>query len=62
MSPVSKFIEQAKQTGTIKIFEGSENYTRDFVSVHDVCEVHKQMLSADIPGIPMLALATQHKF
>jgi len=51
MSPISKFINQAKQNGVIKIFENSENYMRDFVSVFDVCEVHKQMLDADVSGI-----------
>ena len=62
MSPISKFIEQAKQTGVIKIFEGSENYTRDFVSVHDVCEVHKQMLSADTSGVFNVGTGTNISF
>lgn len=51
MSPVSKFIQQAKESGVIKIFENSENYMRDFISVSDVCEVHKQMLKVDQSGI-----------
>ena len=62
MSPVSKFINQAKQTGVIKIFEGSENYTRDFVSVHDVCEVHKQMLLADTSGVFNVGTGTNISF
>jgi ADP-L-glycero-D-manno-heptose 6-epimerase len=51
MSPVSKFVQQAKDNNTIKIFNNSEHYQRDFVSVHDVCEVHKQMLDVDKSGI-----------
>jgi len=50
-SPVSKFIQQAQQTGVIKIFEKSENYQRDFVCVDDVCDVHEQMLNKDVSGI-----------
>lgn len=35
-SPVHKFTTQARETGKIKIFEGSENYRRDFVHIDDV--------------------------
>lgn len=35
-SPVSKFTKQAKETGVIKVFEGSDMMCRDFVSVDDV--------------------------
>ena len=51
MSPVSKFTKQAKETGTIKIFKGSENYLRDFVSVRDVCAIHEIMLEHKVKGI-----------
>jgi len=37
-SPVTQFSIQAKESGVIKVFEGSENYKRDFVSVEDVIE------------------------
>lgn len=50
-SPISKFIQQAQQTGVIKLFENSENYQRDFVCVTDVCEIHQQMLTKNISGI-----------
>lgn len=50
-SPISKFIQQAQQTGVIKLFENSENYQRDFVCVTDVCEIHEQMLTKNISGI-----------
>lgn len=36
-SPIFKFLKQANETGIIKVFEGSENYRRDFVSIDDVC-------------------------
>ena len=44
MSPVSKFTKQAKETGTITLFENSDNYKRDFISVTDICEIHLQLL------------------
>ena len=50
-SPVSKFIKQAQKNGEIKIFEKSEKYKRDFVSVDDVCEMHYRMLMSDASGV-----------
>jgi ADP-L-glycero-D-manno-heptose 6-epimerase len=50
-SPYHKFEKQAKETGVIKLFEGSENYLRDFVPVETVCSVHKQFLDIDTTGI-----------
>ena len=50
-SPVSKFIKQAQKNGEIKIFEKSEKYKRDFVSVDDVCEMHYKLLTNDASGI-----------
>jgi ADP-L-glycero-D-manno-heptose 6-epimerase len=50
-SPVSKFIKQAQRNGEIKIFEKSEKYKRDFVSVDDVCEMHYRMLMSDASGV-----------
>jgi len=38
-SPVHKFLEQARIAGTIKVFEGSENYYRDFIHISDVIEL-----------------------
>lgn len=35
-SPVHKFTLQARETGKIKIFEGSNEYLRDFVHIDDV--------------------------
>jgi ADP-L-glycero-D-manno-heptose 6-epimerase len=50
-SPYHKFIKQAKQFGTIQIFENSEQYLRDFVYVGDVCKVHLLMLNTRDCGI-----------
>jgi len=49
-SPFHKFREQAK-TGTIKIFEGSENFRRDFIHVDEVIQVHRKLLSFLDSGI-----------
>jgi ADP-L-glycero-D-manno-heptose 6-epimerase len=37
-SPVTQFSKQAKESSVIKVFKGSENYKRDFVSVDDVID------------------------
>ena len=50
-SPVSKFIKQALTNGHIEIFENSEKYKRDFVSVDDVCEMHFRMLNSNASGV-----------
>jgi ADP-L-glycero-D-manno-heptose 6-epimerase len=50
-SPVTKFTEQATKTGTIKLFENSDNYRRDFVCVDDVCKVHQLMFDTNTSGI-----------
>jgi ADP-L-glycero-D-manno-heptose 6-epimerase len=50
-SPYHKFEKQAKETGVIKVFEGSEDFLRDFVPVEKVCDVHKQFLNIKQTGI-----------
>ena len=40
-SPIHKFFMQSKDTGTIRIFEGSEKFVRDFIHVTDVAEITK---------------------
>ena len=37
-SPLHQFTKQAKETGVIKVFEGSEDYLRDFIHVDDAIE------------------------
>lgn len=39
-SPYTQFAKQAKETGIIKVFEGSEFYKRDFVHVDTVVQAH----------------------
>ncbi len=50
-SPVYKFINQAQRTGEIEIFDKSEKYKRDFVSVEDVCEMHVKLLNSESSGV-----------
>jgi len=50
-SPLYKFSKQAKETGKIKLFQGSEAYKRDFVFVGDICLVHEKMLTKQCSGI-----------
>jgi len=38
-SPVSKFAKQYAETGSVKVFEGSENIKRDFIWVGDVANI-----------------------
>jgi ADP-L-glycero-D-manno-heptose 6-epimerase len=38
-SPISKFKKQIIENGSLKLFEGSENYYRDFINVDDVVSI-----------------------
>jgi len=49
-SPVSKFTKQSK-SGTIKLFENSNNYKRDFVCVSDICKIHEKMFDIEDKGV-----------
>lgn len=50
-SPIYNFIKQAKDSKVIKVFEGSENYKRDFVCVEDIAKLKVEMLEKRISGI-----------
>jgi len=50
-SPYHKFEKQAKETGEIKIFQGSENFLRDFIHVDEVINIHKQFFNVKENGI-----------
>ena len=50
-SPYHTFTKQAQETGTIKLFENSENYLRDFIPVEDVIELHKKFFNIKKTGI-----------
>ena len=38
-SPVSKFTKQIKETGKLKLFEGSDELYRDFICVNDIVDI-----------------------
>ena len=38
-SPVSKFTKQIKETGKLKLFQGSQNFFRDFICVDDIVDI-----------------------
>ena len=50
-SPFHQFAEQAKNTGKIRLFEGSENYLRDFVHVDHIVNTHKKFFSVGESGL-----------
>jgi ADP-L-glycero-D-manno-heptose 6-epimerase len=50
-SPYSKFAKQAQENGTIKLFENSQNYCRDFIHVDDIIDAHKKFLNVKESGI-----------
>jgi ADP-L-glycero-D-manno-heptose 6-epimerase len=50
-SPFQQFAEQAKNTGKIRLFEGSENYLRDFVHVDHVINIHKKFFNVGEGGV-----------
>lgn len=50
-SPYHKFTKQAKETGEIKIFQGSDHYLRDFIHVNDVINIHKKFFNIKESGI-----------
>ena len=49
-SPFCQFEKQAKEYGTIKIFEDSENYHRDFIHIDDVVNYHLSFLRKEVSG------------
>jgi ADP-L-glycero-D-manno-heptose 6-epimerase len=50
-SPYHKFEKQAKETGVIKLFKNSDLYSRDFVPVETVVDVHKTFFNVNESGI-----------
>ena len=50
-SPVYKFKKQAKETGKIKVFEGSDKCVRDFIPVDKVCETHLKFFNVPESGV-----------
>ena len=50
-SPHHKFTKQAEETGVIKLFEGSDQYRRDFIPVSEVINIHKKFFNVKESGI-----------
>jgi ADP-L-glycero-D-manno-heptose 6-epimerase len=50
-SPYCQFKKQAEENGYINVFEGSENYKRDFIHVSDVIDIHKKFFDINKSGI-----------
>lgn len=50
-SPYTQFANQAKNTGIIKVFEGSEQIYRDFVHVDVIINTHLEYINKNKSGI-----------
>ena len=50
-SPFSKFKKQAEETGRITVFEGSEQFQRDFIHVSKIVDTHLKFLNVGESGI-----------
>lgn len=50
-SPISKFIKQAKENGEIILFEGSDQYKRDFICVDDIVKYKLKTINEPVSGI-----------
>jgi ADP-L-glycero-D-manno-heptose 6-epimerase len=61
-SPYQQFARQARETDVIRVFEGSENYKRDFIHVDHVIDVHLKMLEKDASGIFNLGTGSPRSF
>ncbi len=56
------FFNQANETGEIKVFEGSENFLRDFIFVEDVADVVKFFMESDKSGIYNCGTGVERSF
>ena len=61
-SPHTQFTNQAKETGLIKLFEGSKKYKRDFIHVDQIVEYHKLFLSTHQSGTWNMGTGTAKSF
>ena len=50
-SPITKFMKQAQEHGYIEVFEGSENFIRDFICAEDIAVLKIEMIQRNISGI-----------
>jgi ADP-L-glycero-D-manno-heptose 6-epimerase len=61
-SPQHKFSLQSKNQGKITLFEGSENFCRDFVPVGYVCEIHQIFFDIPASGVWNVGTGTATSF
>lgn len=61
-SPYHKFTHQAVESGEIKVFEGSEEFYRDFVPVEYVCKIHEKFLNYSGSGTWNLGTGAKKSF
>jgi ADP-L-glycero-D-manno-heptose 6-epimerase len=50
-SPFYKFKTQAELTGSVKVFEGSDKYLRDFIQVDDVVQLQQKFFDVSANGV-----------
>ena len=50
-SPYHQFEKQARETGRIRVFEGSRDYQRDFVPVEQIIQTHLAFLNVKQSGV-----------
>jgi len=61
-SVIFKWFNELKETNSIKIFENSKEYKRDFIFVDDVCKTFYDAYKKYKPGIRDLGTGTQNNF
>jgi len=61
-SPYHQFGKQARETGTVRVFEHSEQYLRDFVPVEQVVATHLAFLNSQESGIFNVGTGTTKSF
>lgn len=61
-SPFTRFDKQAKETGIVELFEGSDKFVRDFVPVETVVKVHKKFFDVAESGVWNLGTGTVMSF
>jgi ADP-L-glycero-D-manno-heptose 6-epimerase len=57
-----KWLQELRETNTIRIFENSNQYMRDFVFVDDVCKTAYTLLSMYKPGVYDLGSGVSRSF
>lgn len=60
--PYSQFAKQARETGIIKVFEGSEKYKRDFIHVNRIIDLHFRMIEIKESGIFNMGTGSPRSF